>query len=105
MEDDVTSIEGSTDINQALREFVVQSRTEQVNRTVIADKDSKSPLMVRLVIKLSGGLIKEQQQAELVLLSFMVVAIVISLILFFNVGRSPSPPPRDKIIWVAGPGN
>ena len=41
-------------------------------------------VMARLVVKCSLGLVKTQRQAEYVLLCFVIVAICISAMLFFN---------------------
>jgi hypothetical protein len=48
--------------------------------------ETATPKMVKLVIKISGGAIKEQKQAEYILLGFVVVAIGISLFLVFGKG-------------------
>lgn len=64
---------------------------------------SETPKIVKLVINYSGGLIKDEKQANYVLTGLVLVAIIISLFLFFKAYRLPSPPPADKIIRVAGP--
>ena len=51
-----------------------------------------------LVIKYSGGYIKDEKQANYVLLGFIVLAIVISLFLIFNGGEIASPPEDIKIL-------
>ena len=44
----------------------------------------EAPRIVQLVIKYSGGLIKNQSQAEYVLFGFVVTIIIISFSLFFS---------------------
>ncbi len=56
------------------------------------------PKIVQLVMKCSGGLIKEENQASYILSAFAVVLIIISLFLFFGDGRPKmSSPPGSKI--------
>ena len=59
--------------------------------------------MAGFLIKYSGGLIKDENQAAYVIIGLVVAAIIISLFLLFDTLRSPSPPPPDQIIKVAGP--
>ena len=63
----------------------------------------ETPKMVQWVIKYSGGLIKDERQANYVLIGFVVVIVVIVLFLIFGVISSPSTPPLNEIIDVAGP--
>jgi len=46
--------------------------------------ETPTPKIVRLVIKYSGGLIKDENQANYFLIGFVVVAIIISLFLVFG---------------------
>jgi hypothetical protein len=85
--DEEIKIEGNIDINQALKEFEIKSTVEQVQKTAINKKTPDIPKMVQLVMKWSGGAIKEQRQAEYILLGFVVLAIIISLFLFFGASR------------------
>ena len=48
------------------------------------------PKMVKWVIKLSGGAIQDQRQAEYILLGFVIIAILIAVFLFFS--NSPEVP-------------
>ena len=50
-------------------------------------RETNTPKIIKLVMKYSGGSIKEENQASYVLIGFVVVAIVISLYLFFG-GKS-----------------
>jgi hypothetical protein len=52
-------------------------------------KETVEPKMVKAVIKYSGGTVKNQRQAEWILLGFVVVAIGISLYLFLSVVNKP----------------
>jgi len=45
-----------------------------------------TPKIVQWIIKYSGGYIKDENQANYVLIGFVVLAIVISLLLFFGGG-------------------
>ena len=74
----------NSEISQALKEFEVKSSVEQVRKIPEVSKNSDLPRMVRLVMKLSGGAIKEQRQAEYVLLGFAIVFFSISMFLFFK---------------------
>ena len=69
------------------------NQNNTTERVVIEGEDFKKPFvsnekptpqMVKLVMKLSGGAIKEQKKAEYILLGFAVVIIGISLYLFFG---------------------
>lgn len=57
--------------------------------------------MVALVMRLSGGRIKDARQASYVLLGIAVIIALVSLVLFFRTG---TPGPSGPIIPVAGPG-
>lgn len=68
-----------------------------------AEVQKKIPRMVKLVIKLSGGLIKNEAQANYVLISLAVTMFAISIFLFRVPIRSPAPLPADQIIQITGP--
>ena len=74
-------IPNNNEIDQALKEFEEKSDKQQTLETEIS-KASNLPKMVQLVIKLSGGTIKEQKQAEYVLLSIVIVNIIITIVVF-----------------------
>lgn len=57
----------------------VQFDIDQVQHTAFKPKE---PTLVRLVIKCSGGFIKDERQANYVLLSISVVAFTLSFLLF-----------------------
>jgi len=63
---------------------------------------SDTPKIIQWVIKYSGGYIKDENQASYVLLGFVVLAIVVSLFLFFGGGGNEAEfkaPPGQKIIY------
>lgn len=84
-------LESNTDIDQALKEFEAKSVTEETQNASKVLKISDAPKMVGWVMKLSGGIIKEQKTAEYILLGFAIVAISISLFLFFAGGGTDIP--------------
>lgn len=45
--------------------------------------ETNTPKIVQWVMKISGGAIKEQKQAEYVLFGFVIVALIVSLFLVF----------------------
>lgn len=55
-----------------------------------------TPKIVHWVIKYSGGLIKDEQQANYVLIGFVMLAIIISLFLFFSGGKDDSVNIQEK---------
>src|SRR3989344_4958843 len=58
-------------------------------------RETTTQKIIKLVMKYSGGAVKDERQAEYVLLGFVVVAIIVSLFLFF--GNSTSSD-LEKII-------
>ncbi|MEK7099415.1 MAG: hypothetical protein AAB916_02765 [Patescibacteria group bacterium] len=61
------------------------------------------PLLIRLVMQWSGGMVRDVRQAQYVLLGVAAVAVLAAAILFFNFLRGPRPPSPDKIVPIAGP--
>ncbi len=98
--DEEVKIGGNIDLNQALKEFEAKSQAEQIPQAPEISKTSEVPKMVQLMMKWFG---LEQKQAEYILLGFVVVAIGISLYLFFGVGSrsNTSLPLGSKIIYPA----
>jgi hypothetical protein len=78
----------NSDIDQALKEFEIKSSIEQVQKVPLNEKISEVPKIVQLTMKWFG--VKEQRQAEYVLLGFVIVAIAVSLFLFFGGGKDDS---------------
>lgn len=60
-----------------------------------------TPKMLEWVIKYSGGLIKNERQANFVLLVFVILSIILTLYVFFKSGPSTEPP-TDLMIEQAG---
>ena len=61
-----------------------------------------TPKIVELVMKYSGGLIKDEKQANYFLIGFVVVAIVVVIIFLFSGGGSKAKfeaPQGQKIIY------
>jgi len=97
--DEEVKIQGSSDIDQALKEFEIKSSIEQVQQAPVNEKISEVPKIVQLTMKWFG--VREQRQAEYVLLGFVIVAIIVSLVLVFK-GRPKTEPPPDYLIEQAG---
>lgn len=81
-----TKIPNNFEIDKALKEFEIQASAQQTPQAGQIPKasDSDLPKMVRLVIKCSGGVIKEQKQAEYVLLGLVVLMFALSFYFFFG---------------------
>jgi len=75
-------LEKNAEIAKALKEFEAKSEAEQKQKAPEAKKTSEVPKMVELVMKWTG--LKEQKQAEYVLLGFVIISLAISLYLFFG---------------------
>lgn len=52
--------------------------------------ESDTPKIVKIVMKYSGGAIKDEKQASYALFGFVVLAILVSLFLFFGTGPRSS---------------
>ena len=75
------------EITKALNEFEALQKKEEKQEQEAENLKASSteiPKLVRGVMKVSGGLIKEQKQAEYFLLGLVVVLMVASLFLFFS---------------------
>ncbi len=55
---------------------------------------NQTPKIVSLVIQYSGGLIKDEKQAQYFLLGFAGLTIIFSLFLSFNTLGGPDQPPK-----------
>lgn len=51
-----------------------------------------------LIVKWSGGLVKDEMQANYVILGFVVLAIIISLLLFSSSKKMPYHPSQQEIL-------
>jgi hypothetical protein len=107
---DETNIPKNQEIDNALREFEVKSQSEEKQKTpetLIAQaipprevegmgfenisygalkyyKETTTPKMVKMVIKYSGGAIKDQKHAEYILLAFVAIALIVSGFFVFS---------------------
>ncbi len=61
----------------------------------------KTPKMSQWIINHSGGLVKNRKQASYVLLGFAVVAVIVSLVLFFG-GRNAKTLYKEDIMGPNG---
>jgi hypothetical protein len=102
--EDKKSEMGGVDSGYSFRDSSAEVRFEEYQTPrafyPAAVKRSK---MTQWVIKYSGGLVKDENQANYILIGFIVLIISVSLFLLVRVFRSPTPPPADRIIEVAGP--
>ena len=120
---DQPNIPNNTEIDKALKEFEAQSNTGQTQKAPEALKTSPvpqnevgeikfdipsygavkyysetdTPKMVKLVMKWSGGAIKEQKHAEYLLLGFVVVVIGVSIYLFIGGGHTSHKPSAAEL--------
>jgi len=95
--DENIDLSKNTEINEALKEFEEKSGAEQIQKVPEAPKDFEPPKIVQWVMKLFGGAIKDERQAEYVLLGFVIVAIGISLYLFFGSGNKQPKIPAEVL--------
>src|SRR5258708_1936283 len=97
--DDTT---GNNEINDALKQFETQVATtggttipldsgDSIERVPVAASYSAPSKMTERLMKYSGGIIKDERQAEYVLLGFVVVALGISFYLFFGGNHRSAP--------------
>jgi hypothetical protein len=84
--DEKLNFKGNEEIDNALKEFEVKAQAEQAQENPEVTKTSDVPKMVQLVMKWFK--ITEQKYAEYILLGFCVVAIGVSLYLFFGNGSN-----------------
>jgi len=91
--DESLKFKGTNEIEESLREFEEKSEKEQQEKQVIENpgipKDASG--MARLTMKLSGGLIKKEKQAERVLLGISILIFLISGYLFYLGIRGNKP--------------
>jgi hypothetical protein len=93
MEDNI-DLSKNTELDKALKEFEVQNNTvpiepgQEISSVLTATPKNYQPKemskMVKLVMKLFSRIVKDEKQAEYVLLGFTILAITISLFLFFG---------------------
>ena len=96
-------IGGNQEIAAALAEFEAKSNSTKISPSsgysAIAQKE-EAPKMVSLVMKYSDGLIQSKKGADYVLLFFVVIALFVSLYLFFGGKKSTSTytPDRSQVL-------
>jgi len=61
-------------------------------RRPVQSFQTQTPKIVQWVMRYSGGLVKDEKQASYVLIGFVVVAIIVSLFLMFDGGKSAGYP-------------
>ena len=89
-------------IQEALKEFEVKNAEQEVVSQPAASQKAEAPKMIIWVMAHSGGLIKDERQAEYTMLAFIVLSIVFSSYLFFGNSSSydekviPSIPPAGE---------
>src|SRR3989344_2870227 len=86
------------EIEKALKEFEEKSQTEQIQKNPEVLKNSETPRMIELVIKYSGGSVKNERQAQYVLLGLVIIMISISLYLFFSGSKSKDADTRPILM-------
>ena len=62
-------------------------------------RETDEPKVIKLLIRYSGGLVKNEKQAVYILLGFAILAIIVSLFLWFgnNVYEAPPEPPPSPV--------
>ena len=88
-------------IQEALKEFEVKNAEQEVISQPAASQKAESPKMIIWAMKHSGGLIKDERQAEYALLGFAALTVIISLFLFFGGGQETKieAPPGQNVIY------
>ena len=89
-------------LQEALKEFEVKNAEQEVVSQPAASQKAEAPKMIIWVMAHSGGLIKDERQAEYALLGFTAIAIIASLFIFLKSGPSTEPPPLTPLIEQAG---
>ena len=89
------NISAPAEISQALKQFEAESTPVPQSPQVQISPDM--PKIVQLVIKYSGGSIKEQKQAEYVLFFFFILAMGVSVFLFFGLGHTKTTVPPEAL--------
>ena len=102
--DENLNLSGNAEIQKALKELeneqggteTPQQSTEMVDvlksQRIQVSQDSETPKMIGLVMKYSGGLIKDEKQAGYVLLGLVVLMLSLSAYFFFGSGPEKVKP-------------
>ncbi|HCY17679.1 MAG: hypothetical protein UR62_C0008G0012 [Candidatus Nomurabacteria bacterium GW2011_GWF2_35_12] len=86
------------EIEKALKEFEIKSQAEQTTQTPLVSQNTEIPKMIQVVIKYSGGSVKNERQAQYVLLGLVIIMISISLYLFFGGSKSKNTNTRPILM-------
>jgi len=94
--DESIDLSKNIEMNEALKEFEIKDAEQTVQtQPAVNLKTSEASKMAQWIMKISGGKIKEEQQAEYILLGFAIIAIIVSLFLMFggniNVVQNEAP--------------
>lgn len=82
------------DLSHALDDSSSRVKFEGEQFQRLRSFETSTPKIVQWVIKYSGGAIKDEKQANYVLLGFVAVAVIVFLMIIFDGGsRIPSSPP------------
>ena len=99
--DENFNLGNNTEIEKALKEFEQKNSGQEKVNQLTASPLTETPKMIGWVIKHSGGIVKNEEQASYALLGFAALAIAVSLFLFFA-GRGETKieaPPGRNIIY------
>jgi multidrug efflux pump subunit AcrB len=77
-------IPNNAEIEQALKEFEAQNTVQQAQKAPEISKNPDVPKMVNLVIKSSGGAVKDRRQAEWILFAVVCFIVLISIVILFR---------------------
>lgn len=84
-------------IEDLVREFEAKANIEEAKKAPVVANTSDAPNMVRFVIKLSGGTLKEKY-AEYVLLGFVITIMGVSIYLLFGSSRNITPQKSSDLL-------
>lgn len=79
---------GISEIDSALKEFELKSAENEKYKAIKFFDQTDTPKVVKLVMKYSGGAIKEQKTAEYILFALVIIAVSISIFIFITGGNS-----------------
>jgi hypothetical protein len=80
-------IGNNSEIRDALKAFNQSSVADQQRRNLQSAPTSNTPNMVQVVIKYSGGLIKNEEQADYLVFVLAFLSLIVSFHLFFKSGQ------------------
>jgi hypothetical protein len=102
MDENNIDLTKNSEIQKALKEFE-EKDTVQIKQDLPSVKSEDSSAMVKWVIKHSKGAIKEERQAEYVLISFFLISIIFFLFTILKSGPKTEPPPESLIEQAGAP--